>query len=126
MTELWPESEYARRIAAGELAYQRCGECGAAVFFPRVLCPSCGSTRLAWEAGSGRGTVYSATTLHSRSSDPYTIALVDLEEGYRMMTRIEGEASAGSPIGLPVQVTPTEIDGRPATTATLTGGADDE
>jgi hypothetical protein len=125
MSELWPEAEYARRIAEGELAYQRCGRCEEAVFFPRVICPHCGGTELSWERSQGRGTVYSATTLYSRRSDPYTVALVDMDEGFRLMTRIEDAVPGESPIGQAVRVAPTEIDGKPATTAVLKGGADE-
>ncbi|HEY8467006.1 MAG TPA: OB-fold domain-containing protein [Solirubrobacterales bacterium] len=122
MRHLWPEAEYARRIAEGELPYQRCDACGEAVFFPRVVCPHCGSTELEWQQSEGRGTVYSATTIYSRSRDPYTVALVDMAEGFRLMTRIEDAVPGQPPIGEQVRVSPTEIDGKPATTAVLAEG----
>jgi uncharacterized OB-fold protein len=119
MSEIWPEAEYARRNAAGELAYQRCAKCHAAVFFPRVLCPACGATELSWETSAGAGTVYSATTIFSRKRDPYTVALVDLEEGFRLMTRIEEVEPDAQVIGRSVRVRPIQIDDKPATTAVL-------
>ncbi|MBX5469700.1 MAG: OB-fold domain-containing protein [Thermoleophilaceae bacterium] len=122
MSEKWPGAEYARRIQAGELAYQHCDRCGEAIFFPRVLCPACGSTELSWRTSGGRGTVYSATTIYSRNRDPYTVALVDLDEGVRLMTRIEDATPGEPPIGSTVEVRPVEIDGEPATVARLQGG----
>ena len=75
------------------LHFQRCGGCGALLGYPRVLCPRCGSRELAWEASAGRGTVYSATTVHTREV-AYGVLLVDLDEGVRVMGA--GEAKIGA------------------------------
>lgn len=85
-----PAEVYRHYLESGELGFQRCAGCGAAVFYPRVLCPVCGSTDLAWETSSGRGTVYATTAVYRRDADPYNVVLVDLEEGFRMMSRVEG------------------------------------
>jgi uncharacterized OB-fold protein len=119
-----PGAEYAERLAAGEVPYQRCAACGQAVFSPRVLCTNCGSTELGWERSAGRGTVYSATTVYKRGVDPYTVALVDLDEGVRVMTRVEDAAAGEPPIGKPVAVSAGELDGAPALTARLAGALD--
>jgi uncharacterized protein len=77
--------------AAGELRYQRCGACAAPQFYPRESCLRCGAADLTWQAAEGRGTVYALTSVarapseEFRSLAPYVIALVDLDEGYRMM-----------------------------------------
>ncbi len=70
--------------APSPLHFQRCGGCGALLGYPRVLCPGCGSRALEWEASAGRGTVYSATTVHAREGS-HGVCLVDLDEGVRVM-----------------------------------------
>jgi uncharacterized OB-fold protein len=77
-------------LARGELPYQRCADCAAVTFGPRLLCPGCGSQRLAWLASAGLGTVYATTTMHARDREPYNVVLVDLDEGFRMMSRVDG------------------------------------
>ena len=85
-----PASVYRRYLESGELGFQRCAGCGAAVFYPRVFCPVCGSADLTWKTSSGRGVVYATTAVYRRDADPYNVVLVDLEEGFRMMGRVEG------------------------------------
>jgi uncharacterized protein len=85
-----PAGVYRRHLESGGLAFQGCAGCGAAVFYPRVLCPVCGGNDLAWEISSGRGVIYATTAVYSREGDPYNVVLVDLEEGFRMMSRVEG------------------------------------
>jgi len=88
-----PASIYARGLAAGTLLYQRCSDCHSAVFHPRVVCPRCGGAALEWCQSTGRGTVYSSTVVRSRSgANP--VALIDLDEGFRMMCRLRSEADA--------------------------------
>jgi uncharacterized OB-fold protein len=100
-----PAQGYEEGLTAGELRFQRCTDCTEAVFYPRVLCPHCGSESLAWQASSGRGTVYATTVVHKRGSDPYNVALVDLDEGFRMMSRVEGLAAEDVTIGARVTMT---------------------
>jgi uncharacterized OB-fold protein len=101
-------------LAQGELRLQRCDGCGRAVFYPRVVCPYCFAADLTWFAASGVGTIYSYTVAHRAFGEyaeqaPFTVALVDLDEGVRMMTRIVGE---GRPeIGGQVRLTITDVDG---------------
>lgn len=101
-----PAEVYKRYLESGELGFQRCAGCRAAVFYPRVLCPVCGSADLAWETSSGRGTVYATTAVYRRDVDPYNVVLVDLEEGFRMMSRIEGvpaeEVEVGTRVALKI------------------------
>jgi uncharacterized OB-fold protein len=118
---LHPGPDYWERVRGGAVPYQSCDACGRAVFFPRVLCPFCGSTELSWRDSAGRGTVYAATTVHVRDRDPYTVALVDLEEGIRIMTRIDGAVPDQPPIGRPVLVVAGELNGEPALLGSLTG-----
>ncbi len=94
-----PAEVYRRYLEAGELGYQRCRDCGAAIFYPRVLCPACGGVSLEWRASSGRGTVHATTAVYRRDAEPYNVALVDLDEGFRMMSRVEGVPAAEVEIG---------------------------
>ncbi len=81
--------------APSPLHFQRCGGCGGAVHYPRVLCPGCGSTDLRWEESAGEGVVYSTTTVSTREGS-YDVSLVDLDEGYRVMTTIAGGGVIGA------------------------------
>ena len=83
-------------LKQGELRIQRCSACGDAVFYPRVGCPSCGSRALEWITASGRGTVHAFTIAHRgvpaafKGAVAYVVALVELEEGARLMTNLIG------------------------------------
>jgi hypothetical protein len=86
--------------APSPLHFQRCGGCGALLGYPRVLCPGCGSRELSWERSAGRGTVYSATTVHAREGS-HGVCLVDLEEGVRVMAA--GTPAIGARVELRVE-----------------------
>jgi uncharacterized protein len=98
-----PALAYRRHLENGKLGYQRCADCSAAVFYPRVLCPVCGSGVLEWRESEGRGTVYATTAVHSRDRNPRNVVLVDLDEGFRMMSRVEGVPVEAVEIGARVR-----------------------
>jgi len=84
---------------AGELRYQRCTRCGHVQIVPRALCEKCQATALAWHRSAGEGRVLSATTVKRpppafRDRAPYVIALVDLDEGFRLMVNVRGSEPA--------------------------------
>lgn len=108
-----PEAAYERLLGARIFGYQKCNSCEASVFPPRVLCVACGSTSMDWEESTGDGTVYSTTTLFPRNADPYAVALVDVDEGFRLMTRIVDTEAESVHIGMRVHVAITEVDGAP-------------
>src|SRR5260221_1027163 len=88
-------------LDAGRFCIQQCTQCTRHVFTPRELCPHCGASPLRWVRASGQGTVYSTSTV-ARKSDAggdYNVALIDLDEGVRMMGRVEGIAPADVRIG---------------------------
>ena len=85
-----PVTVYRTYLEEGKLGYQRCGSCSRVVFHPRVICPFCGSADLAWKESSGAGTVYATTAVAHRGGEPHNVAMVDLDEGFRMMSRVEG------------------------------------
>jgi len=98
-----PAITYRRHLENGKLGYQRCADCSAAVFYPRVLCPVCGSGALEWRESAGLGRVYATTAIHSRNRDPRNVVLVDLDEGFRMMSRVEGVPAEEVEVGIRVR-----------------------
>lgn len=93
---------YFGQLAQGRFVIPRCADCGRWHFFPRVLCPHCGSDALEWLAPAGGGTVYSTTTVRRKEGD-YNVCLADLDEGPRMMSRVTGVAPDAVRIGMRVQ-----------------------
>ena len=73
--------------AEGRLLIKKCVTCGQVHFYPRAICPFCGSDKTEWVSASGRGTVYSYSVMR-RVPIPYALAYVTLEEGVTMMTNI--------------------------------------
>ena len=109
-----PLQRYLKHLENGELAYQYSPAADRAVFFPRVACPYTGNEDLEWRVSSGRGVVYSTTTVHPASGDPYNVCLIDCREGFRMMSRVEGIPSADVKIGMEVELrTMPQPDGEP-------------
>ena len=84
-----PLAIYQEYLDRGELAYQWSPEAERAVFYPRVICPFTGSTVLEWRVASGLGTVYATTVTHPMQGEPYNVALIDCDEGFRLMSRVE-------------------------------------
>ena len=94
-----PARVYARYLESGKLAFQRCEDCESSVFYPRVLCPVCGGTSFEWRESGGRGAGYAASAIPHRDREPHNVALVDLDEGFRMMSRVEGVAAEEVEVG---------------------------
>jgi len=94
----------------GELLYQLCRGCGRVQFYPRALCAGCGATSLEWRRSRGEGTIHTVTVVYRapspafRGDVPYAIALVDLDEGYRMMANVLGPDPESLMIGDRVRV----------------------
>jgi hypothetical protein len=104
--------------AQGRLVAQRCSDCGRFHHPPRPMCPVCHSLQYEVVELSGTGQVYSYAVLHHprspRFSYPLVAALVDLDEGIRMVTNLVGTEPADVRIGMPVRVVfdRTDDDGR--------------
>ncbi len=87
------------------LMIRKCNGCGKTHFLPRYLCPDCWSEDLAWIEACGRGTVHSFTVIRRAPTPaftgkvPYVVALIDLEEGPRMMANIVDEHALDTRIG---------------------------
>lgn len=98
----------------GELLIQRCKKCGTLRHPARPMCGECGS--LEWDTvrASGRGTVYSFVVYHHPPvpafETPYIVALIELEEGTRLVSNVIGIDPREVRIGMPVEVTFEKVD----------------
>ena len=99
-----PEKTYFDHLAQGEFMLQHCTGCAKVVFYPRAVCPHCGSDSLEWRPATGRGAVYSTSVVRQRpeKGGVYNVALIDFTEGGRMMSRVEGIAPEAVSIGMAV------------------------
>lgn len=104
------EKVYFQEAKAGRLVFQECAACSQRVFYPRTVCPNCLSEDLRYVASSGRGEIYSFTTLHVPGNPafaadvPYTIVLVTLEEGVRVLANLVDCPPEAVAVGLLVEV----------------------
>lgn len=103
-TPFWDASRERR------LLLQWCESCAQPIWYPREVCPRCMGSALEWRPASGRGVVYAVTVERKpqnpglASIAPYTVALIDLEEGVRMMSSVVGTDPDAVRVGDPVQI----------------------
>ena len=94
----------------GRFLIRHCNACGEDHFYPRPFCPTCWSDDVAWKEASGRATLYTFSIVHQNDLPPfgervpYVAAIVELEEGPRVMTNIEGVEHDALRIGMPLVV----------------------
>jgi len=93
-------------LGEGELLATRCRECARLTFPPKPLCPHCWCREVEWAPLSGRGVIYSHTTVHAAPAlfaqeAPYRLCIVDLDEGLRLAARL---VDAGSGVGIGARV----------------------
>ncbi len=101
---LAPDAQYSAYLQEGRFMLQRNRQTGRAFFYPRVAEPGTGCTDLEWFAPSGLGRVYAVTVISQRPpAQAYGVVLVDLDEGPRMMSRVDGIAPEEVRIGQRVQ-----------------------
>lgn len=104
-------SPYWKAARERRLVIRRCADCGALHFMPRYLCPQCWSDRLEWVDSRGTGSVHSFTIIRRASAPafapkvPYVVALIELDEGPRMMANVLGADALEVAIGDKVHVT---------------------
>lgn len=114
----WPQpypqldaQPYWAALQERRVTYQRCNDCQQAVWPAHSFCPHCGAQpdQLQWQESSGRGTVYSYSTVMRgptpawASIAPYTVGFIQMEEGYYLFSQINGKPEDVQ-IGKPVQV----------------------
>ena len=82
-----------------ELRIQKCNACGVLRHPPGPACPDCGAFDRGWVVASGRGTVFSYVVHHAPQVPgkelPLVIALLDLDEGVRMVAEVTGPVEIG-------------------------------
>lgn len=100
-----PDAEFAAALETGRFLIQRCVACATHVFYPRVVCPYCGSAHLAWIEPCGLGFIYSVTIVRRRPEQggDYNVVLVELAEGPRLMSRVDGISPHDVRIGMRVR-----------------------
>ena len=108
-----PTSETApfwRAALECRLEIQHCRACARHQFYPRRFCTQCLSDQIAWVQASGRGRIYTFTVCHVAAHPafearvPYAIAMVELDEGVRMLAGIVDSDLTRLAVGAPVQV----------------------
>jgi uncharacterized OB-fold protein len=94
-----------------ELVLPWCTTCGQAFWYPRPVCPRCLRPDIEWRPASGRGEVYAVSVMHRPAHPgmadrvPYAVALVDLDEGVRLLTNVVEVDAEEVRIGMEVEVT---------------------
>ena len=96
-----PDQIYSDFLKKGVFSLPKCQDCHKFHFFPRVVCPHCGGFNLEWQPVSGKGEVYSTTTIRRKPErgGNYNVCHVTLAEGPRLMSRVEGVDSLDVNIG---------------------------
>lgn len=95
-----PEAYWRTQLAEGRFMIQRAIWSGTVFFPPRIAEPGSGDTDLEWIETMGLGTVYSLTWISQKPpAEPYNVVLVDLDEGARLMSRVDGASAQSLRIG---------------------------
>ena len=108
-------SEFYEFCKDHELRFQRCFDCKAWRHMPRDSCEACGSFNWNWEVSSGKATLFSWTivhrALHPAFADeiPYTVVVVEMEEGVRLVSRLVDVSNEELKLGLPLEAVFEEV-----------------
>lgn len=106
-----PLGAYNEYLKQGKLAYQFSPASGKVVFYPRIICPDTGSENLEWRISAGLGTVHATTVVHPQAGAPFNVCLIDVDEGFRMMSRVENINPMAVAIGMRVTFHTQEQEG---------------
>lgn len=110
-----PDACYARHLAEGVWRVQRCAACSKVIFFPRTACANCGTIRYTWFKPTGFGRIYATTVMHkpAQAGGDQHVCLVDLDEGFRMMSRVIDSSPSAVRIGDRVQAEVAQVNDAP-------------
>ena len=103
MAQASPLATYLEYLKRGELGYQFSPSLNKPVFYPRVISPITGEDDLEWRVSKGQGTVHATTVNHPQQGEPYNVCLVDMDEGFRLMSRVEDIDPMAVKIGMRVR-----------------------
>ncbi len=108
------QARHQQALDQGRFLIQHCTACSRHVYFPRAICPHCGAGEPALVAPAGLGTVAAVTTIGRKPDQGgnYHVCLVDLDEGVRLLSRVDGLAPDAVAIGLRVRARVQLTDGR--------------
>jgi uncharacterized OB-fold protein len=108
------QARHQAALDQGQFLIQRCQRCHRHVYFPRVVCPHCGHGTLDLVPPAGTGTVHAVTTIvrKQEAGGDYNLSLIELDEGVRLMSRVEGVPAAGVAVGQRVKARVTHVDGK--------------
>ena len=93
------------------MAYQFSPDANKPVFYPRIICPYTGHDNLQWRTSKGMGTVHATTAVFPQKGEPYNVALIDVDEGFRMMSRVEDIPPRDVRIGMRVKFRVHQAEG---------------
>jgi uncharacterized protein len=114
MSDVQPELQFAAFLEEGRFMLQRSRASGRCFFSARVAEPGTGNTDLEWVEASGDGVVYSTTVIRQKPPTPsYNLALIDIAEGARMMSRVDGVPPEQVRIGMKVRARVIREDNKP-------------
>ena len=111
LLEKSPLGVFQAHLAKGELAYQVCLDDNKPFFYPRAYAPVTGSENIEWRVSKGLVKVYTTTAVHYKGEPPLNVAMIDLDEGFRMMSRVEDIDAIQVKIGMRVSAHIGEADG---------------
>lgn len=97
-----PLARFRDYLQRGELAYEFDAASGQPVFFPRVIAPGTGNA-VEWRVSVGKGTVHAVTVISPQGEPSYNVVLVDMDEGFRLMSRVEEVPAAAVRISMRVR-----------------------
>ena len=118
-------AQHQAALAEGKFLIQQCNDCGQHIYFPREVCPHCGSDAVQFASPSGQGTVYAVTTVRRKPAEggDYNVSLIDLDEGPRLMSRVDNLQPDEVKIGQRVTARVVVADGKGVVVFDSVGGA---
>ncbi len=108
-------SKFAQDLRESKLEGTKCKKCGQVYFPPRADCSKCMASDMEWRSYSGKGKLVTFTTIHAAPTGfddmaPYTIGVVDLQEGGRLLAWVEGIEPEELKIGMELRAVPTILE----------------
>lgn len=118
-------AQHQAALAEGKFLIQQCNDCGQHIYFPREVCPHCGSGAVQFASPSGQGTVYAVTTVRRKPAEggDYNVSLIDLDEGPRLMSRVDNLQPDEVKIGQRVTARVVVAEGKGVVVFDSVGGA---